>query len=255
LGAVFIFSSSAFANLKIAVVDTGFCSEKIKSNSKNHTVLKALDMTGTNGVDCSKISDQVLNSSARFHGQLVLNEFLIYSPKKLKLKIWPLIIYDRTGSQSEQGWRNAITFIEKEKIDIVLTASGFIYPDKIVNELPAIWFAPSGRTTRLIDEKTVLFPQSLAPKPNLFIIGDYFDNGQIVYDQALIYQNQIDYYFPSGSKKFSGTSRAVAHAMARALELCFIEKDLIAAHSLRLCLLKKERILKDRILKKEFKTF
>lgn len=212
-------------------------------------------MTESNGMDCSKITDKILLSSGRFHGQKVLNEFLSYLPKDIKLTIRPLVIYDRTGMQSEVGWKNALSYIEKEKIDLVLTASGFIHSEKIVSELPSIWFVPSGRVERLIDTKTVLFPQSLAPKPNLFIIGDYFDKGQIIYDQGLVYQEQIDYYFPSGNKKFSGTSRAVAHAMARAIEKCFIEKDVIAAHSLRLCLMKKEKILKDRILKKEFKTF
>ena len=255
LGAAFIFSLEASATLKIAVVDTGFCSDKAKINSKTHKVLKALDMTETNGMDCSKVTDQVLNSSGRFHGQQVLNEFLSYLPKKLNVSIQPLVVYDRTGMQTETGWKNAIAYVEKQKIDIVLTASGLIYPDKIVTELPSIWFVPSGRIERLIDTKTVLFPQSLAPKPNLFIIGDYFDKGQIIYDQSLVYQDQIDYYFPSGNKKFTGTSRAVAHAMAKALDQCFIEKDVIAAHSLRLCLMKKEKILKDRILKKEFKTF
>ncbi len=212
-------------------------------------------MTETNGMDCSKINDKVLENSGRFHGQKVLNEFLSYLPKDIKLSIQPLVVYDRTGMQSEVGWKNALNYIEKEKMDMVLTASGFIHPDKIVDELPSIWFVPSGRVERLIDTKTVLFPQSLAPKPNLFVIGDYFDKGQIIYDQNLVYQEQIDYYFPSGNKKFTGTSRAVAHAMAKALEKCFIEKDVIAAHSLRLCLMKKEKVLKDRILKKEFKTF
>lgn len=212
-------------------------------------------MTGTNGMDCSKISDKLLVESGRFHGQKVLNEFLSYLPKNIKVSIQPLVIYDQTGTQTLTGWKTAMNFIEKEKIEMTLTASGFIYNEKIAEELPGIWFAPSGRTERLIDSKTVLFPQSLAPKPNLFIIGDYFNIGQVIYDQNLTYQDRIDYYFPSGNKKFTGASRAVAEAAGRALDKCFIEKNVIAAHSLRLCLLKNEKILKDRILKKEFKTF
>ena len=138
---------------------------------------------------------------------------------------------------------------------MVLTASGFISSEKVVSDLPAIWFVPSGRTERSITTKTVLFPQSLAPTPNLFVIGDYYDGEQVIYDQALLYQDQIDYYFPSGNKGFTGTSRAVAEAMGKALQNCFIEKDILAAHSLRLCLLKTAKTLQDPILKKDFKTF
>lgn len=258
-GAVFFFVFSLFsfsyADLKIALVDTGFCPEKARVVSKKHKVLPALDMTGTNKYDCKKINKNELDKSGRFHGQHVLNEFLNFLPQKIEVTIRPLIVYDHTGTQTESGWNNAILYIEKEKMDMVLTASGFIHRGKLVSELPAIWFIPSGRKERLINETTELFPQNLAPQPNILVIGDYFDQGQIVYDQALLYQEKIDYYFPSGNKKFQGTSRAVAQAMARALEKCFIAQDITQAHSLRLCLLKNEKILRDPILKKEFKTF
>lgn len=258
-GAVFFLMLIAFnpahANLKIAVVDTGFCSEKAHTISKTHVVKTAKDMTGTNNYNCKKVTDKELKSSGRFHGQNVLNEFLSYLPKKIKLTIYPLVVYDKKGNQTAAAWKKAIAFIEAEKIDMVLTASGFISTEKVVKDLPSIWFVPSGRTERLITTKTVLFPQSLAPVPNIFVIGDYYDGEQIIYDQALLYQNQIDYYFPSGKKGFTGTSRAVAEAMARALQKCDIEKEIVAAHSLRLCLLKSAKTLKDPILKKEFKTF
>lgn len=239
----------------MAIVDTGFCSEKAIIKSKNHKVLPARDMTNTNGMNCNKITEKEMMNSGRFHGQKVMNEFLSYLPKGIKITITPLVVYDRTGLQSETGWKNAIAYIDQEKMDLVLTASGFNSKDKLVEELPGIWFVPSGRLQHGIDSKTILFPQSLAPKPNLFVIGDYLDDKQIIYDQALIYQEQIDYYFPSGHKKFTGSSRAVSEAAAKAMGKCFIEKDIIAAHALRLCLLQKEKVLKDRILKKEFKTF
>lgn len=260
LGAAFFSMIVAFnpahASLKIAVVDTGFCSDRVSVKSKNHVVKPTRDMTGSNHYDCKKISDNELKSSGRFHGQNVLNEFLSYLPKKIKLTIYPIVIYDEKGNQTKDAWEKAIALIQKEKIDMVLTASGFISEEKVVTDLPSIWFVPSGRTERSITTKTVLFPQSLAPVPNLFVIGDYYDSGdQIIYDQGLLYQDQIDYYFPSGKKAFTGTSRAVAEAMAKALQKCLIEKDVVAAHSLRLCLLKSAKTVKDPILKKEFKTF
>lgn len=258
-GAAFLFFSfilnQANASLKIAVVDTGFCSQKIVTTSKHQNVKPALDMTGTNTYDCKKVSAGELSSGARFHGQNVLNEFLAYLPKTIPVTIQPLVVFDLKGHQSSAAWKKAITFIEKEKIDMVLTAAGFISKEILVKKLPSIWFVPSGRTERFITNKTVLFPQSLAPVANLFMIGSYFDEGQIIYDQALMYQDQIDYYFPSGKKSFSGSSRAVAHAMAKALQNCFVENTVMAAHSLRVCLLKSAKTLQDPILKKEFKTF
>lgn len=250
-----VFSNSTQASLKIAVVDTGFCPSLAKTHSKNHKVLPVLDMAGAGIINCKKVTNKILESSGRFHGQKVLNEFLKYLPPNRKVSIRPLVIYDAKGEQTESAWREAIQYIAKEKIDFVLTASGFIYSEKIVLELPSIWFIPSGRAERGLSANAVLFPQSLAPKPNIFVIGDYFDGAQIIYDQALLYQEQIDYYFPSGKKNFSGTSRAVAEALATALKLCLLPKDIIASHSLRLCLMKNEKILKDSILKKEFKTF
>lgn len=258
MGAVFllflVLSTTANATLKLAVIDTGFCPAQIKTTSKKHKILPVSDLTGATAINCKKLTQKRIESSPRFHGQKVLKEFIKHLPKDISVSIKPLVVYNAKGDQTESAWRKAIAYVEKEKIDLVLTASGFIYNEKLVQELPAIWFVPSGRAERGLDAKTVLFPQSLAPKPNIFVIGDYFDGGQVIYDQALLYQEQIDYYFPSG-KGFSGTSRAVAEAAAKALKRCFLPKDIIAAHSLRLCLLKHEKLLKDPILKKEFKTF
>ena len=212
-------------------------------------------MAGNNQYDCQKISAKDLLESGRFHGQHVLNEFLEFLPKDIAVEIYPMVIYDHTGTQTKEAWLKSIEFIKSKKIDLVLTASGLINSPKLALELPSIWFVPSGRLERMIDKTTVLFPQNLAPKSNLFVIGDYFEGKTNLYDQALIYQEQIDYYFPSGKKKFTGTSRAVSEAMAIALKHCFIPKDVIAAHSLRLCLMNKSRTLRDPILKKEFKTF
>ncbi len=255
IGAAFLFSPSSHAALKIAVVDTGFCSGKAQHLSQSHKVLPTIDMTESNTYDCAKVTPKELKSSGRFHGQNVLNEFLKFLPRKIEVTITPLVVYDKTGAQTQEAWMKAIAYIEKEKVDLVLTASGFISDKKPVSELPGIWFIPSGRTERTIKKETALFPQSLAPKPNIVIIGDYFDKGQIIYDQALLYQDHIDYYFPSGHKSFQGSSRAVAEAMGKALEKCFITKETGEAHLLRLCLLKHSKTLKDPILKKEFKTF
>lgn len=255
--AFFSFFNIAYAQttLKIALIDTGFCVDRAQTKSTKHIIEPVQDMTSIQKFDCAKVSKDELATSGRFHGQKVLNEFLSYLSKDISVTIYPLVIYDHTGTQTKEAWLKSIEFVNEKKIDLVLTASGLINGPKLVNDLPSIWFVPSGRLERLIDKTTALFPQNLAPKPNLFVIGDYFDGKTNFYDQALLYQEQIDYYFPSGKNKFTGTSRAVAHAMALALNYCFIPKDIIAAHSLRLCLMNKSRVLRDPVLKKDFKTF
>lgn len=255
LGMAFFIPQILFAQLKIAVVDSGFCSNLAMVKSKKHEVLLALDMTKSNHFDCLKISKNELENSKRFHGQHVLNEFLKYLPFDLEIKIIPLIIYDKFGQQNKKAWENAIRYIESEKIDLTLSASGFVYDKKLVDKLPSFWFVPSGRVDKFIRKETMLFPQNLAPAKNLMIIGDYFDGATKIYDQSLLYEKQIDYYFPSGNQKFSGTSRAVSMAMARAIEHCFIDKKTLSPEGLRFCLRQNEKILKDNILKKEFKTF
>ncbi|MBY0414425.1 MAG: hypothetical protein K2Q18_09675 [Bdellovibrionales bacterium] len=257
MGAAFFFSliSPTQAALRIAIVDTGFCSDAAITQSKNHRILPAKDMTETNRYDCKKITSKDLETAPRFHGQLVMNEFLSFLPGEIEVTVYPLVVYDDKGKQTEEAWRRAFQFIESEKMDFVLTASGFISEKKLTENLPSIWFVPSGRAERLITVKTQLFPQSLAPRENLFVIGDYYDGKQNYYDQGLLYKEQIDYYLPSGKKSFVGTSRAVAEAMGRALKECYVKEEMLGAKKLRACLASKEKTLNDHILKKDFKTF
>jgi hypothetical protein len=256
IGAAFLFFSlPTYASLKIAVIDTGFCSQRILTTSKKQIIKDAIDMTGSNDYDCKKVSDTDLKKGARFHGQNVLNEFLAYLPKDTEVSISPLVVYDKSGRQTAEAWKKSVAYIEAEKMDMVLTASGLIDGEKLFSSLPSLWFIPSGRVEHGITFQTVLFPQNITPQENIFVIGDYFPGKDNFYDQGLLYQNQIDYVFPSGSGTFTGASRAVAEAMARALEKCFDQNKKMAAKSLRSCLVTKEKILKDPVLKKEFKTF
>jgi hypothetical protein len=250
-----VFSFSLQAKLKIAIIDTGFCQSKFIVNSKNITILNSIDMTETNSMNCDKVTSHDLSSQKRYHGQKVVNELLKYVPPTISFTLFPLVVFDNTGTQSEKGWLKAIEFIKKEKIDVVVSAAGFIKKNAMTTELPGIWFVASGRIERLIDTKTILFPHLLAPLNNLFLIGDYFNDAQIIYDQSLLYADKIDYHFPSGKGHFTGTSRSVAEAVGKALLLCYQEKDIVPIQTLRTCLLKNEIILKDQILNKKFKTF
>lgn len=243
IGIAALFTSTAFcAEIKIAIVDTGFCPKNIKQRI---IIEEVRDFTKSVILDCSTQTKQ----NARFHGQHVLEEFIApLDLKKLSIHLFPLIVFDKFGQQKKEYWLKAIDWIKKNKIDFVLTASGLITETKIVKELPGIWFAPSGRLAPGIKEKTALFPQNLAPLENLFLIGDFYEGQEILYDQALLYQDKIDYYFSSGIKEFQGTSRAVAVGAAWALNLCPIK-------NMRACLKKKRKEKKDLVSQKVFYSY
>ncbi|MDD4976605.1 MAG: hypothetical protein PHY93_19775, partial [Bacteriovorax sp.] len=172
LGPAFFLSfqnySEAQASLNIAFIDTGFCPNKIKIEKIK--IESVIDLTESVKLDCSNPLLDI--HSPRFHGQLVMEEFLKFFHHQNKLvHIYPLTVFNQRGEQKAEYWLKAIEWIKKNKVDVVVTAAGFITNDKLVGELPAIWFVPSGRVTPQIKKESGLFPQNLAPKKNLFIIG------------------------------------------------------------------------------------
>lgn len=240
---LFFISIPAYSEIRMAIIDTGFC--PLKSKKNNVKIEEVVDLTNSVKLDCLKRA----KSPARFHGQMVLEEFFkYYIPKKQLLHLYPLVVFNSKGDQKKEYWLKALDWIKKNNIDIVLTAAGLITNQKIVNELPALWFVPSGRMNPQLKDKNALFPQSLAPLDNLFLIGDYYDGRQVLYDQGLLFQDKIDYYFPSGSQNFKGTSRAVAEACAVALNLCPIK-------NMRGCLLKSSKEYIDNLSQKKIKTY
>lgn len=244
-----LFSLPAFSSTSIAIIDTGFCPVK-SSNVIIHTVV---DLTETVKLNCQKIDLK----SPRFHGQHVLEEFLKFGDfKKKSLEVFPLIVFDAKGDQKKEYWLKAIRWVSEHKIDVILTAAGFITTADELKSLPeklsGIWFVPSGRIGPGIKDSTILFPQALAPKDNLLLIGDYYDGKVVLFDQGLLYKDKIDFYFPSGKGDFVGTSRAVAEAAARALKLCSTSQKIL---HMRSCLEKSSKEYVDGISRKKVKTY
>lgn len=248
-----IFSQES-APIKIALLDTGICIEKIKNNNKILKIETQQDLTNSVSIECHNLKRSELQNNPRFHGHLVLEEFIKFIDKKIPLSIFPFIIFDKFGRQDMRYWENAVDWIRSNNPHFVLTAAGLITQDKYTKILPGIWFIPSGRNEKGIDSKTQLFPQNLSPQLNIFMIGDFFDGPHPIYDQNLKYQNQIDYYFPSGTGHFTGTSRAVAEALARAINI-YQSKCKPQLTKFKSCLSRFEKNLTDPILKKKFKTY
>ena len=244
----FLLTSSAQAVTKIALIDTGFCPEKMANVSLNAPV----DLTESVKIDCRHENLK----SPRLHGQYVLLEFLSHlDSNKTKVEIFPLIVFDHRGLQKKIYWEKAIAFVKEKKIDVVVSAAGLPMAadekEALPKKLPGVWFVPSGRIGPGIKETTQLFPQSLAPLENLFLIGDYYDGKMILFDEGLLYKDQIDYFFPSGKGDFKGTSRAVAEASAKALTLC----PLTSLSTFRACLRKHSKVYVDGLNQKKIKTY
>lgn len=245
---LFFFVSPVRSETNIVFIDTGLCPQSIVKPNTNIKIENALDLTESVDLDCN--NPRLLLEGPRYHGQNVVLEFLkYYRPKAgATLHLYPLIVFNKLGEQKLEYWQRAIDFIKKNNIEIVVSASGLITDDSKIRELPATWFVSAGRITPHIKKETAIFPQNLAPKENLLLIGDYFEGAHPLYDQGLLNQGKIDYYFPSGSTHFSGTSRAVAEAAARAINLC-------PMNTLRKCLKKISRQMEDNISHKKFSTY
>jgi hypothetical protein len=65
----------------------------------------------------------------------------------------------------------------------------------------------------------------------------------------LLYKNKIDYYFPAGAGKFKGTSKAVAEAAAKALNLC------PPSNNIRACLKKASKEFYDGLSRTKIPTY
>lgn len=253
--AFFVSINSAHSALNIAVLDTGFCPNQITSTNPRIKIQAVTDLTSSVKLDCE--SPAFNRELPRFHGHQLIEEFLKHLvTDKLEINIYPVIIFNAKGLQQKDYWLAGIDWVKKNKIDFVLSASGLITkvaPSKI--QLPGVWFVPSGRTSPHIKKGDGLFPQNLAPAKNLFLIGSYYqydvkNDQNVLYDVGLLYQDKIDYYFPGGSAQFSGTSRAVAEAAARAINLC---PESIS--KMRVCLKKQSKVLSDRLNKKAITTY
>ena len=244
----FCFGTTSLASIKIALIDTGFCPNQIKNSLVK--INDVIDLADGTKLDCTGKSFDKTNP--RFHGHLVLEEFLKFYQPKIKngedVILYPIIVFDQHGDQKKEYWKKAINWVSQNQIIFVITAAGFLSDDKLVKDLPGIWFVPSGRITPQIKFSQKLFPQNLAPLENLFIIGDFYDGKPPLYDQGLLYQDKIDYYFPSNMNGFKGTSRAVAEASAKAISLC-------EAKNLRECLKKRRVEFIDNLSHRSIVTF
>ncbi|MDC1175087.1 hypothetical protein OAT67_06815 [Bacteriovoracaceae bacterium] len=229
--------------LKIAFIDTGFCPDLIETK-KNITIHKTREFAGHNGLYCENFK----KTNRRFHGHLVLENFLKHLKVKDQISVFPLVVFDNSGKQSAFAWRNALHFIQENNMDLMISASGLKINkgDSKSLALPEdlTVLVASGQRGIDINDKDNLFPQS-DPSKQLLLIGSYFPpilkgDHHNLFKKTLLYQSKIDYYFPDsiGKRNLAGSSYAVSVAAAKALNLCLIELN-----DLKNCLSKHKKAL------------
>jgi hypothetical protein len=227
---LFFICSSVFAKvdgkLHIAVIDTGFC-------NKSPLVQKAIDLTDSVEINCKKVE----KANSRFHGHFVLQTFLNKNRRK-DLIITPLIVFDKDGLQKDKYWIKALSWIKKNRVDLILTASG-LKVEKTLGELPRLTFAAAGQVSGKIRRYHKIFPQSFESQ-NLILIGNLLKEDKAIEyaDNLLLHRDRIDYFVEDES-----SSHAVAKAMAMALNKCKFE-------DLPKCLESKSSEVSDQITKK-----
>ena len=243
----------------MAFIDTGFCSQHLESEIQKLNlpikIQQPLDLTKSGSkklVFCRDNFGKRELELNRYHGQKVVLEFLRHLKIKRDITIIPLIVFDFKGQQTKVAWIEALKIVRDEKVDFVLAASSFLNPDtEFTNQLlgESVWFVASGQINPFVPKQSVLFPQNLAPQDNLILIGDYFDDGFTLFNQSLLYSDVTDYFFSNKGSSFKGSSRSVAVALARAMEICSETKQM------KSCLSSKKQKLNDKILNKDFFTY
>ncbi|WP_290730011.1 hypothetical protein [Halobacteriovorax sp. JY17] len=220
LSLLFLSPLTHSAPLKIAILDTGFCSESL-SFPKNIKIHPSVDLTRSNNFKCNDLKE----TDRRLHGNWVLKQFLSTLKVKEEVEVFPLIIFDRNAHQQIDSWKKAFT--NQENYHLYIIAAGMRRTKELASiEIKTPLFVAGATIGRGIGYKTLLWPQNQYKNPNVFTVGNFSKANKDLParpDYTLINSTQMKYFFSGGgdSDFFKGTSRATATAAARAINLCY----------------------------------
>jgi|GEM_PF-1371611 len=252
--------------LKIAIVDTGFCLEKLRP-SKLIMVLPKVDITQTNNYKCENTPKE----SRRLHGQWVLDVLtkqlnLGTKEEEVSLQITPIVIFDKFGHQKQDYWKTAIKFINTNDFNLLLSAVALPLKDiKIAANLPdlevPIALFAAQRKSKDIKKQTALYPHILTPKENILIIGSYHKDQVTLKahyaDSSLTHPETINYFMPfeGDHPNLKGSSFAVTQAARKTLEYCLAPLLSRSTNLIKKCLEKKKSNIQVKLKGKAFKEF
>jgi hypothetical protein len=210
--------------LRVAVLDTGYCLRKLEK--KNHLFHTIIDVTRSVRFSCKDMSLR----DKRFHGHMVLKEFLKNYTGSRPISLYPLIVFDKNAEQKIEYWQRALEWCDKNHIEVIIAAAGL--PIKKKEKLPilknsnTLILLASGREDAFIKKGTQLFPQGHHARPNIYLFGSYhpalYSDDIPLFDNKLLYREHV-HFFLSGGKSHEylrGSSRAVATGAGLALSQC-----------------------------------
>lgn len=236
-----LLTKQSFArSIKIAIFDTAFCPASIFNIEKNIIIHNVVDLTSKSTENhCQFYSTKT--KDRRFHGHRVLEVLIDQLKINTKLEIFPYIIFDNSKIQTLKYWKDASSHMNAQKIPYILLATGLALNNEQIKLLPKHsfqGFISAPKIGRGVKKNSVIWPQ--IKKGNSLLIGGFHqDKNMIIYDRGLLYNTNIDYFFPNKNSinQLSGTSNAVVLAYKRALTLCE-EAFFINMKSVKNCLLK-----------------
>jgi hypothetical protein len=222
----------------VAIIDTHFCSEK---NISTETI----QIAPVQWMITSPWPQKCTNTRTD-HGQQVLDYFLSQLDKKnilskkLKIEITPLVVFDKEGTQTLTAWNKAFTFIEKNSFDYVLSSVGYLSQKKINFSIPkvsTIFFLATPKNEGLIRHTKYIYPQGLAPHPQLILIAEkIFDGHNWILDPLSLYSKFIDIQIPEESAPhLKGSSFAAPKALALFFNHCFDESKQWSSKKISQC--------------------
>ena len=212
--AFFQFSVNANQTINLAIIDTGFCHQKLDKN--NILLMPTFDATSSiSSLTC----DNSNKDTPRFHGQKVLETFLEQYHSKIKIRITPIIVYDNRAETKEVYWNKAMDHIKVQSFDYVISAVGIKSLNlKISKDFSPVWFLAAARISPYIKQEDSIFPQNQFSNKKVFLIGNY--NSPKFIDNGLLYKDKINYFINDSKLKFNGSSFAVAYFAAEYFNIC-----------------------------------
>lgn len=197
--------------IKLGIIDTGFCS------------LDAFDATKSNVSKCDTSNPK----NFRNHGEWIISNIV-----KEKVKIFPVIVFNKDGKTKDIYWRNALEYLYKKNVDIVLMASALPFASKKESSLrlkeETLHLISSGQKNRFINEKTKLWPQHIAPQKNLILVGTYLTDGEDetpLDNPQLLYKEKTNFFVKEESRAMlKGTSLAVTKLFNYIQKNCAIKE-------------------------------
>lgn len=233
LSFLFCYSSASAKEIHVALIDTSFCPSLIKT-SQNIIIDPVKDFTQSHSFKCYK---GILKKRA-FHGHWVLETIVKGLNPQTPIRITPLIVFNKKGSQKLSYWKRALAFIEEANVDFAIAAAGLPLIEKndllsasSLKTLSKPLLLATGRKGPYLTKEVPLFPHIHRNWP-LFYFGS-FHEGLDSQDPARSDKMQfsaypVHYSMPFQDKRaaypsLKGSSLSVSLGARYLLEKCLSE--------------------------------